>query len=84
MVYQGRIQNPPVAASARKRDWSPRALVPVLVLDGEPDLRLERIEIRDRRESLAVPLDTEPRAVVLDPRTFVLMDAEVTRAAPPR
>jgi aminopeptidase N len=53
-------------------------------LDGEPDLRLERIEIRDRRESLTVPLDTEPRAVVLDPRTFVLMDAEVTRAAPPR
>jgi len=53
-------------------------------VDGEPAPRLQRIEIRDRRESLTVPLDTEPQAVVLDPRTFVLMDAEVTQAAPPR
>ena len=48
-------------------------------IEGEP-ARLERIEIRARRQSFTVPLDSEPRSVVLDPRTFVLMDADVARA----
>lgn len=39
----------------------------------------ERLEIAGRRQSLAIPLDREPRSVVLDPRTFVLMDAELSR-----
>jgi aminopeptidase N len=41
--------------------------------------RAERIDLAGRRQSLAIPLDREPRSVVLDPRTFVLMDAELSR-----
>jgi aminopeptidase N len=40
--------------------------------------RTERIELADRRQSVAIPLDHRPRSVVLDPRTVVLMDAEVS------
>jgi aminopeptidase N len=47
--------------------------------DGE-EPRLERIELRERRQAFAIPLGGEPRAVVLDPRDFVLMDAEIARA----
>ncbi|HEX9186793.1 MAG TPA: M1 family aminopeptidase [Vicinamibacteria bacterium] len=47
--------------------------------DGEGPRR-ERIDLRERRQAFAIPLDREPRAVVLDPRDFVLMDAEMTRA----
>jgi aminopeptidase N len=50
-------------------------------VDGEQDLLVEQIEIRDRRETFTFPLETEPRAVVLDPRTLVLMDAD-TRVEP--
>ena len=44
----------------------------------ENGLRTERIELAERRQSIAIPLDHEPRSVVLDPRTFVLMDAELS------
>ena len=50
-------------------------------VDGEQDLVVEQIEIRDRRETFTFPLESEPRAVVLDPRTLVLMDAD-TRVEP--
>jgi aminopeptidase N len=40
--------------------------------------RTERLELADRRQSIAIPLDRRPRSVVLDPRTFVLMDAELS------
>ena len=45
---------------------------------GEDEPRVERIDLAERRQSLAIPLDREPRSVVLDPRTFVLMDAELS------
>jgi hypothetical protein len=45
---------------------------------GEDEPRIERIDLAERRQSLAIPLDREPRSVVLDPRTFVLMDAELS------
>ena len=47
---------------------------------GEEDRRTDRVELRERRQSFTIPLDREPRSVTLDPRDFVLMDAEVARA----
>jgi aminopeptidase N len=47
---------------------------------GVAEPRVQRIELGGRRQSFELPLDREPRSVVLDPRTFVLMDAEVGRA----
>ena len=37
-----------------------------------------------RRETLTVALDRQPKSVTLDPRTYVLMDADVASAAPQR
>ena len=42
---------------------------------GEAERRTDRIELRERRQSFTIPLDREPRSVVLDPRDLVLMDA---------
>jgi aminopeptidase N len=50
-----------------------------LELEGEPRPRMERIEVQKQRETLTLPLDRQPKALSLDPRTFVLMDAEVVR-----
>lgn len=50
-------------------------------LDGSGEPRLDRLEIRKARETLTLPLDRAPRSVTLDPRSFVLMDAEVGPAA---
>jgi hypothetical protein len=44
---------------------------------GEAERRTERIELRERRQSFAIPLERAPRSVVLDPRDLVLMDADV-------
>jgi aminopeptidase N len=44
---------------------------------GEAERRTQRVELRERRQSFTIPLDREPRCVTLDPRDFVLMDAEV-------
>ncbi len=49
-------------------------------VEGEADRRKERIELRERRQTFTIPLDRAPRSVTLDPRDFVLMDAEVARA----
>jgi len=46
---------------------------------GEKDRRTHRVELRERRQSFTIPLDREPRSITLDPRDFVLMDAEVAR-----
>ena len=46
---------------------------------GEADRRTDRIELRDRRQTFTIPLDREPLSVALDPRDFVLMDAEIAR-----
>jgi aminopeptidase N len=51
-----------------------------LEIAGEEDRRLERIEVSRRRQSFSFPLERAPRSVVLDPRTFVLMDAKIVRA----
>ena len=50
-----------------------------LEVSGEPERRLERVEVRGRKQSFTIPLDAEPLSVVLDPRSFVLMDATLTR-----
>jgi hypothetical protein len=44
---------------------------------GEAERHTDRIELRERRQSFAIPLDREPRSVALDPRDLVLMDAEI-------
>jgi aminopeptidase N len=55
-----------------------------LDFDAEPRSRTERIGIRQQRESLTLPLDRPPTAVALDPRSWVLMDAEVAATDPLR
>ena len=51
-------------------------------VEGEAGPRTATIEVRSQRESLTLPLDKAPKAVTLDPRTWVLMDAEVVLARP--
>jgi aminopeptidase N len=50
-----------------------------LEIAGEEGPSMARIEMTERRESFSIPLEGEPRSVVLDPRTFVLMDAAIAR-----
>ena len=50
-----------------------------LEVEGEPRPRTEGIEIQQQRETVTLALDKPPRSFALDPRTYVLMDAEVTR-----
>ena len=47
---------------------------------GEAERRTDRVDLRERRQSFTIPLDREPRSVVLDPRDFVLMESEIARA----
>jgi aminopeptidase N len=55
-----------------------------LEFEIEPRTHLERIEVQKQRETLTLPLDREPKSVTLDPRTYVLIDAEIASAASPR
>jgi aminopeptidase N len=60
--------------------------MPVEVAIGvvdESEPRIERIELGERRQVLAIPLDREPVSVILDPRTFVLMEAALSRESGP-
>lgn len=50
-------------------------------VEGEAAPRMVKIEVRNTRETLTIPLDRAPKSFTLDPRTFVLMDADVARAA---
>jgi aminopeptidase N len=50
--------------------------------DGEP--RVQRIELRERRQTFALPADAPPETIALDGGTWTLMDAEVTAASAPR
>jgi aminopeptidase N len=52
--------------------------------EGDPAYRLERVEVAMARETLTLALDRAPKAVSLDPRTYVLMDGEIARAEPAR
>ena len=51
-------------------------------VEGETSSRTATIEVWSQRESLTIPLDKAPKAVTLDPHTYVLMDAEVVSAPP--
>jgi aminopeptidase N len=51
-----------------------------LELKGEPRPRLERIELTRPLETVRVPAARAPKAVRLDPRAFVLMDADLAPA----
>jgi len=53
-------------------------------VEGDPRPRLERIDVQKPRETLTLPLDGQPKSVTLDPRTYVLMDAEIASAVTPR
>jgi aminopeptidase N len=56
-----------------------------LELEGdEPRSRLERIELKERRETVTLALERAPKSVTFDPRTSVLMDADVARQEGPR
>jgi len=48
-----------------------------LAIPGEATPRSVKIEIAHRQDRLTVPLDKAPASVMFDPRTLVLMDAEV-------
>jgi len=51
-----------------------------IATDGETVLRSAAIEIKEQRQVLTIPLDRAPKSVTLDPRTFVLMEAELAQA----
>ena len=46
---------------------------------GRPAPRLERIELRERRQLFTLAADEAPDAVTLDPGTWTLMDADLVR-----
>jgi aminopeptidase N len=48
-----------------------------LELAGKPEPQVERIELRQARQSFTLPVEGE---MVVDPRSFVLMDADIARA----
>jgi len=50
-----------------------------LAVAGENTPRVVRIEVTSPRETFSLPLDKEPSSVTFDPRTFVLMSADVSR-----
>jgi aminopeptidase N len=49
-------------------------------VEGEPQPRSDRMEVRQQRETLTLALDRQPKAVSVDPRGYVLMDAVVAPA----
>ena len=53
-------------------------------VEGDPRPRTDRIDVQKPRETLTVALDRQPKSVTLDPRTYVLMDADVASAAAPQ
>jgi aminopeptidase N len=46
---------------------------------GEREPRLERIELTQARQGFSMAVEGTPESLVLDPRDFVLMDAELAR-----
>ena len=51
-----------------------------ITVEGETVPRSATIEIKDQRQVLTIPLDRAPKSITLDPRTFVLMEAELAQA----
>ena len=53
-------------------------------VEGDPRPCNDRIDVHKPRETLTLSLDGQPKSVTLDPRTYVLMDAEIASAVTPR
>ena len=47
--------------------------------DGEPQPQIETLQVNERQNSFTIELDRAPANVVLDPNTWVLMEAEFVR-----
>jgi aminopeptidase N len=72
-----------VRLEVAQRQAGPPYRMPVEVAietEGQPEPRVEHVELRNASDRFTFAVDREPRSLVLDPRTFVLMDAETTRA----
>lgn len=50
-----------------------------IYLDGEPLPQIELLQVNDRQNTFTIALDREPADVVLDPNTWVLMEAEFVK-----
>ncbi len=50
-----------------------------IYFDGEPRPQIELLQVNDRQNRFTVALDREPADVVLDPSTWVLMEAEFVK-----
>jgi aminopeptidase N len=50
-----------------------------ITLPGESRMQIETIVVSKKRQSFMLPLAKEPTSVVLDPNTWVLMQAEFTK-----
>ena len=47
-----------------------------LTIDGAPQMRVERVELTEKRQRFQIQADKEPSSVILDPNTWVLMEAQ--------
>lgn len=50
-----------------------------IYLDDEPRPQIELLQVNDRQNTFTIALDREPADVVLDPNTWVLMEAEFVK-----
>ncbi len=50
-----------------------------IYFDGEPQPQIELLQVNDQQNTFTMALDREPADVVLDPNTWVLMQAEFVR-----
>lgn len=50
-----------------------------IYLDGEPLPQIELLQVNDQQNTFTIALDREPADVVLDPNTWVLMEAEFVK-----
>ena len=50
-----------------------------IYFDGEPRPQIELLQANDRQNTFTIALDREPADVVLDPNTWVLMEAEFVK-----
>jgi len=49
-----------------------------ITVEGEATSRISTLEVRETKQTITIPLDRAPLVVTLDPRTFVLMEANVS------
>jgi aminopeptidase N len=77
--YDAAEEAPARRGAAPVRRTLPPADRVALEVEGEPGPRIEWIEVKEQRETVTLALDKPPTSVVFDPRTYVLMDADVVR-----